>query len=83
MNGKAIKPSPTAKLLSVTFNQELWWKEHIQQAIKHTAKVTITLGRLWHLRPEQMQQLYQACVTLVVDYASIVWHDPLRDKTHL
>ena len=30
-----------------------------------------------------MRQLYQACVTPVVDYASTVWHDPLRDKTHL
>ena len=35
------------------------------------------------LRPEQMRQLYQTCVAPVVDYASTVWHDPLRDKTHL
>ena len=41
------------------------------------------LDGLRHLRPEQMRQLYQACVTPVVDYASTVWHDPLRDKTHL
>ncbi|KAJ9481485.1 hypothetical protein VN97_g11991 [Penicillium thymicola] len=41
------------------------------------------MGGLRHLRPEQMRQLYQACVTPVVDYASTVWHDPLRDKTHL
>ncbi|KAI2811923.1 hypothetical protein CBS115989_10964 [Aspergillus niger] len=30
-----------------------------------------------------MRQLYEACVTPVVQYASTVWHDPLRDKTHL
>lgn len=30
-----------------------------------------------------MRQLYEACVTPIVDYASTVWHDPLRDKTHL
>ncbi|KAJ5839483.1 uncharacterized protein N7525_004671 [Penicillium rubens] len=30
-----------------------------------------------------MRQLYQAYVTPVMDYASTVWHDPLRDKTHL
>jgi hypothetical protein len=30
-----------------------------------------------------MRRLYQACVTPVVDYASTVWYDPLRDKTHL
>jgi hypothetical protein len=30
-----------------------------------------------------MRQLYQTCVTPVVEYASMVWHNPLRDKTHL
>ena len=32
---------------------------------------------------EQMRQPYEACVALVVDYASTVWHDPHRDKTRL
>ncbi|CDM34662.1 hypothetical protein DTO012A8_7600 [Penicillium roqueforti] len=83
VNGTAVTPSPTAKLLGVTFDQELRWKEHVQQLIKRATKVTVALGGLRHLRPEQMRQLYQACVTPVVDYASTVWHDPLRDKTHL
>lgn len=72
-----------AKLLGVIFNHELQWKEHVQQAIKCATKVTIALAGLRHLCPEQMQQIYQACVTPVVDYASTVWHDPLHDKTHL
>ncbi|KAJ5513135.1 hypothetical protein N7463_002687 [Penicillium fimorum] len=83
MNGKAIKPSTTAKLLGVIFDHELRWKEHVQQAVKRATKVNIALGGLRQLRPEQMRQLYEACVTPVVDYASTVWHDPLRDKTHL
>jgi ribonuclease HI len=83
MNGKTVKPSPTAKLLGVVFDHELRWKEHVQQAIKRATKVTIALAGLRHLRPEQMRQIYQACVTPVVDYSSTVWHDPLRDKTHL
>jgi ribonuclease HI len=83
MNGKTIKTASTTKLLGVIFGQELRWKEDVQQAIKRATKVTIALGGLRHLRPEQMRQLYQACVTPVVDYASTVWHDPLRDKTHL
>jgi ribonuclease HI len=83
INGKTVEPSPTAKLLGVIFDQELRWKEHIQQAIKRATKVSIAVGGLRHLRPEQMHQLYRACVTPVVDYASTVWHDPLRDKTHL
>jgi ribonuclease HI len=83
INGKTIEPSPTAKLLGVIFDHELRWKEHVQQAIKRATKVTIALAGLRHLRPEQMRQIYQACVTPVVDYASTVWHGPLRDKTHL
>ncbi|KAJ5111881.1 hypothetical protein NUU61_001511 [Penicillium alfredii] len=82
-NGTDIKPSPTAKLLGVVFDHGLRWKEHIQQAIKRATKTAIALNGLRHLRPEQMRQLYQACVTPTLDYASTVWHDPLRDKTHL
>jgi hypothetical protein len=83
MNGKAILPSTTAKLLGVIFDHELRWKEHVQQAVQRATKVNIALGGLRQLRPEQMRQLYEACVAPVVEYASIVWHDPLRDKTHL
>ncbi|KAJ5340349.1 hypothetical protein N7541_009473, partial [Penicillium brevicompactum] len=83
VNGTAVSPSPVAKLLGVSFDQEMRWKEHVQQVIKHATKVTVALGGLRHLRPEQMRQLYQSCVTPVVDYASTVWHDPLRDKFHL
>jgi ribonuclease HI len=82
-DGTDVKPSPTAKLLGVVFDQGLRWKEHVQQAIKRATKTTIALSGLRHLRPEQMRQLYQACVTPIVDYASTVWHDPLRDKVHL
>jgi ribonuclease HI len=83
IDGTDVKPSPTAKLLGVVFDQGLRWKEHVQQTIKRATKTTIALSGLRYLRPEQMRQLYQACVTPVVDYASTVWHDPLRDKTHL
>ncbi|THC87933.1 hypothetical protein EYZ11_012624 [Aspergillus tanneri] len=80
---KVIQPLSKAKLLGVIFDQELRWKEHVQQAVKQATKVTIMLSGLRHLRPEQMRQVYQACVTPAVDYALTVWHNPLRDKTHL
>src|SRR5699024_6686248 len=83
MNGKTVKPSDTAKLLGVIFDKEMRWKEHVQQAVKRATRVNIALGGLRHLRPEQMRQLYQACVAPIVDYASAVWHNPLKDKTHL
>lgn len=83
MHGNTIKPSIAAKLLGVIFDHELRWKPHVQQTIKRATKVNIALGGLRHLRPEQMRQLYEACVAPVIEYASTVWHDPLRDKTHL
>jgi hypothetical protein len=83
MQGITIQPSATAKLLGVVFDQELRWKPHVQQAIKRATKVNIAMGRLRHLRPAQMRQLYQACVSPAVDYASTVWHNPLKDQTHL
>ncbi|KAL3246539.1 hypothetical protein ABHI18_012698 [Aspergillus niger] len=52
------------------------------KAVKRATKVNIALSGLRHLRPEQMRQLYQTCVTPSLDYASTVWHNPLRDKIH-
>ena len=71
-NGTAIPPSTAAKLLGVIFDQELRWKGHVQQVVKRATKVNIALGGLRQLRPEQMRQLYEACVTPVVEYASTV-----------
>jgi hypothetical protein len=52
INGKTVKPSPTAKLLGVIFDHELRWKEHVQQVIKRATKVAIALAGLRHLCPE-------------------------------
>lgn len=83
MQGATIKPSATAKLLGVVWNRELRWKEHVQQVVKRATKANISLAGLRHLRSGQMRQVYQACVTPIMDYASTVWHNPLKDKRHL
>lgn len=83
MNGNTIKLSTTDQLLGVIFDHELQWKEYVQQAVKRATQANIALGGLRQLRPEQMRQLYEACVTPVVYYASTDWHYPLQDKTHL
>ena len=64
-------------------DRELRWKEHVQQAVNRATKVNIALAGLRHLRPGQIRQVYQACVTPIMDYASTVWHNPLKDKRHL
>lgn len=83
MDGKGIKASPTAKLLGVLFDQELRWKAHVQRAVKQAAVATLGMSGLRHLRPAQMRQIYQACILSKLDYASTVWHNPLKDKMHL
>src|ERR1700712_2277321 len=83
MSGETIKASPKAKLLGVVFDQELRWKLHVQQIVKRATRTALSMGGLRHLRPLQMTQLYQACVTPKMDYASTVWHNPGKDKMHL
>ena len=72
MHGATIQPSATVKLLGVMFDRELRWKEHVQQAVKQAIKVNIVMRGLQHLQSFQMRQLYQACVTPVIDYALTV-----------
>jgi hypothetical protein len=62
MERKSINASPTAKLLGVVFDQEMRWKQHVQQVVKRATKPSIAMGGLRHLCPVQMRQLYQACV---------------------
>lgn len=82
-DGATVEARDTVKLLGVVFDREMRWKEHVQQVVKRAARAVSATSGLRHLRPMQMRQLYQACVTPVVDYASTVWHDPLKDKMHL
>ena len=81
--GTTINATPTAKLLGIVFDPELRWKHQVQQALKRASKAVSALSGLRHLRPFQMRQLYITCVVPVIDYASTVWHNPLKDKTHL
>ena len=83
LDGQLVKASRTAKLLGVVFDEELRWKDHVQQAVKRATKTALGLSGLRFLRPAQMRQVYQACVLPKLDYASTVWHNPLRDKGHL
>jgi hypothetical protein len=54
MFGTTIQPSPTAELLGVVFDQELRWKQQMQQAVKRATKVNIAMGGLRHLRSAQI-----------------------------
>jgi ribonuclease HI len=66
----------------VVFDQELKWKQHVQQAVKRATKTALAIGRLRQLRPAQMRQLYLACVIPKMDYASTVWYNPSMSRQH-
>ena len=80
IGGQTVKASETAKLLGVIFDTEMRWKEHVQHATKKATVTALGMSGLRYLRPAQMRQIYQACVLPKLDYASTVWHSPLRDK---
>lgn len=83
MCGTRLPAAKTAKLLGVVFDQELRWKDHMQKTIQRATRAIFAMSGLRHLRPAQMRQLNQACVTPVVGYASTVWHNPQKDVMHL
>ena len=83
MQDTTVRPSRTAKLLGVTFDLEIRLEEHVQHVVKKATAVNIATGGLRHLRPKQMRELYQACVTPIVDYASTVWHNPRKDNMQM
>lgn len=72
MKDQVIKPSQTATLLGVVFDSELRWKEQVQQAVRSATETATAIGGLRHLRPAHMRQVYHACVTPRLDYASAV-----------
>ena len=83
MDGQTVKAPETAKLLRVIFDTEMRWKAHVQHATKKATTTALGMSGLRHLRPAQMRQIYQACVLPKLDYASTIYHNPLRDKGHL
>lgn len=59
MDGQVIEASRTAKLLGVIFDDELRWKDHVQQTVKAATTTALGMGGLRHLRPAQMKQIYK------------------------
>jgi hypothetical protein len=50
--------SPPAKLLSMVFDGELRWRQHVQQAVKQAIKANIALSGLRYLCPGQIYQAF-------------------------
>lgn len=77
VNGQLIEYSKSARLLGVTLDSKLTWKEHIN---KSTSKATTALmqcgrlmGKTWGTSPQISKWVYTAMVRPLLTYACVVW----------
>ena len=73
VQGKEVYPKDEVKVLGVTMDAELRFKQHIANASSKALKAAIALKRLKELPPATARQLFTAMVAPVMDYASNVW----------
>ena len=69
------------KHLGITFTSDLKWNVHIQEVIGNAAKRAGLLRWMsHHLRGPLIAHLYLAYVRPTMEYASPLWHGPIRDE---
>ena len=85
INSTVIRPSKEAKYLRVTFDQQLHFKAHVQQAVKKGTNAALALNWLantnWRAPYKLLCQLYEAVVARRLDYASVIWYQPKADRS--
>ena len=78
IQGEAMKPQPTVKILGVVMDTKLLYREHLARAATRGLRAAMALQRLSMLSPPTARQLFTAAVAPVVDYASNVWAHQCR-----
>jgi len=69
-----VPPSRSTKVLGVTLDSQLTFKEHLAQATHKAWHRVRMLSRLRGLRPGTVRQLYQSFVLSGLDYAASAWY---------
>jgi hypothetical protein len=72
IKGEIIMPKDTAKILGVTMDSQLRYKQHVSNATSKGLLAAMALKRLRLVSPSTARQLFRATVAPVVDYASNV-----------
>jgi hypothetical protein len=71
------QPKEIARWLGIWFDSGLTFKQHLAIRVSQARSAFYRMNRLANtergLSPFSMRQLYQACVTSIADYGSIVW----------
>ena len=73
IKGQAISAKDAIKILGVTMDTQLRYKEHISSASSKGLMAAMALRRLGAVTPATARRLYEATVTPVTDYACEVW----------
>ncbi|KAA8917134.1 hypothetical protein TRICI_000701, partial [Trichomonascus ciferrii] len=82
-DGNTKAASKTVKLLGITLDQRLSFKEHLKQT---EAKALRTIGQIWRLggcyrgaSVQAVSQLYLGCVLPIIEYGATVWKFRVTD----
>jgi hypothetical protein len=73
IKGEVVTPKETAKILGVTMDSKLRYKQHIASAATKGLLAAMALKRLRMVSSSTARQLFESTVAPVVDYASNVW----------
>ena len=69
-----VPPSHATKVLGVTLDSQLTFKDHLAQVTQKAWRRVRMLSRLRGLRPGAVRQLYQSIVLSGLDYAASAWY---------
>lgn len=73
IKGKTVTPSNAVKILGLTMDTELRYKQHLANAASKGLKAAMALRRLRLTSPSMARRLFEAKVAPVMDYAANVW----------
>ena len=73
IKGQAVSAKDATKILGVTMDAQLRYKEHVSRVSSKGLLAAMALWRLGTVLPATARRLYEATVTPVTDYAREVW----------
>ena len=80
VEGTTIQPTKEARYLGVTFDQELKYRSHLDQAVNKGTKFTMAISGIarnsWGPKFVHLQRLFNAVAAPRMDYGAIIWHKP-------
>ncbi len=69
-----VSVMPTMKILGITFDQKLRWKDHVQgvatRARQRLGQLSATCGRKWGVSPDTFVYLYKVYIRPILECGS-------------